>query len=505
MYLIISAFLCIFVNLSVCSYLEILINGKYPKFYYNSSFGLEHVNELGHHCPNYSVNGKYYMKYTPNRKLQNLTLYDSLQLGFVVALGGHSNGIYDYGKFGALNGLMSVWDSWMDNYFSLASNSSSLIVLFDERDYHRLNFSSSKSEYLDSIAINNMGAKPVDCVRLRHTTNGHEANTAYSSARIDNDKLSKYIQKGCSNDLHLDQNYKVYFIDVKSSDNNTDNLNDQPVFLFAAVHKFPPPEWASGINMTEEDKLYSDWRPGRLRRAFQTNYGYVKLTNWYSYHMMKLSILDFFDYVGKLDSDVKFTSPFPTLDLPHRLAANQAKVLVTHDGWYNDAPQVCQGLGLCLNAFIDNENKYCRKTNPLSTNIEITPAGYESHSIFWDKKMLTTFRSHFTILWLGIYQSPESMKLAKFWNDFHPHGMWDYRWGDQQWWPRPLAMFSHDGSTDSDFDHFLVLDCENGTFMSHKPWPLFGTLKSTDYFHPDGLSQAIRTERYNNAAKKFIY
>jgi hypothetical protein len=20
-------------------------------------------------------------------------------------------------------------------------------------------------------------------------------------------------------------------------------------------------------------------------------------------------------------------------------------------------------------------------------------------------------------------------------------GMWDYRWGDQQWWPRPIAMY----------------------------------------------------------------
>jgi len=66
---------------------------------------------------------------------------EKIHTAFILALGGHSagggTGIYNYGDYGALNGLMAVWDSWIDNYFSESSNTSSLILLFDERDFHR--------------------------------------------------------------------------------------------------------------------------------------------------------------------------------------------------------------------------------------------------------------------------------------------------------------------------------------------------------------------------------
>jgi hypothetical protein len=51
------------------------------------------------------------------------------------------------------------------------------------------------------------------------------------------------------------------------------------------------------------------------------------MTNWYSYHMLQLRILEFFDYGDKLDNDVSFVAPFPEHNFPHRLTRNQTYMM----------------------------------------------------------------------------------------------------------------------------------------------------------------------------------
>jgi hypothetical protein len=80
--------------------------------------------------------------------------------------------------------------------------------------------------------------------------------------------------------------------------------------------------------------------------------------------------------------------------------------------------------------------------------------------------------------------------------------MWEYRWGDQQWWPRPLAMFSS-GSAESDIDRYDDLDTDNERFIVHKDWPLFGTLPKTSYFRINGSTSQERKTLYIEAAKAF--
>lgn len=143
--------------------------------------------------------------------------------------------------------------------------------------------------------------------------------------------------------------------------------------------------------------------------------------------MLTLDILDFFDYVGKLDSDVTFNVPFPEPNLPRRMIEKQARVMLTHNNWYHDAPQVCNGLTLCLDSYITQENKICQSIYGGQRKYEWIARGEAAHGLFWEANMNTTFRSHFTLLWLGIYAAPETVAMAKFWNDFHPWGMWDYR------------------------------------------------------------------------------
>ena len=58
--------------------------------------------------------------------------------------------------------------------------------------------------------------------------------------------------------------------------------------------------------------------------------------------------------------------------------------------------------------------------------------------------------------------------MSKYWNDWHPFGQWDYRWGDQQWWPRPIAVFGT-GDLDKEIDRYDLINTDNG--MTHPPHP----------------------------------
>lgn len=285
--------------------IEIFIDRHTARAFPNVSLGLEHVPEYGHQCNLVGVkrslhkNGKYQaMTFTPNRRFQNDTVSDAIennvQLGFVLALGGHSNQYYDYGPFGGLNGLMALWDSWTENFFAQVSNSTSIVLLLDERDFKRQNFTKSVSEYIDKIVIGNMGAKAAECVVNRQQ---HRFHNSPRNIRHSPHVKRRPIPSGCtSNSLNLDQGYKVYHLDVRKSDSSA----QLPLIIFAGVHRFPVPDWAKN---EDEERLFVHWRPRRMGR-FKTNYGYVKMTNWYSYHMLNLQILDYFDYAGKLDNDV---------------------------------------------------------------------------------------------------------------------------------------------------------------------------------------------------------
>lgn len=135
--------------LTVCrAYLDIYIPDFGNRVFTNVSLGLEaDLARHGHQCS--PEDGKkravgahgdsLSMTYTPNRRRQEDTLHDAhlqkLQLAFVVALGGHRMGGYNYGASGSINGLGAVWDSWTDHFMTHTSNTTSLIFLLDERDF----------------------------------------------------------------------------------------------------------------------------------------------------------------------------------------------------------------------------------------------------------------------------------------------------------------------------------------------------------------------------------
>ncbi len=250
--------------------------------------------------------------------------------------------------------------------------------------------------------------------------------------------------------------------------------------------------------------------------------------------MMRLDILDYFDYASKLDNDVSFVSPFPDLNLPHTMAQGEHLMLVTQNGWYNDDPRISQGVQHCLFSYVVEESKYCQavydkvKNSPnggmlkfptsfadslassggkntlVYPHIEFVPSGY-NESTFFNTNFNTTFRAHFLVYWLGLYTAPETVHMAKYWNFWHPRGMWDFRWGDQQWWPRPIAYFGS-GNLDKEIFHYDLINTDNEKYVVHKQWPRWGTIPKTNYYNnTHGSTKKDRDELYKIASKPFIY
>jgi hypothetical protein len=197
--------------------IELFMERNVFRLFPNVSYGLEHSEENGHQCNTDGKKrvhhrlGENHLGYTPNRRRQEDTLNDAIrnhiQLGFVLVLGAHDSGAYNYGPGGSLNGIMGVWDSWVDNFFSYTSNSSSLVLLLDERDFRNQNYTKSKGDYLDNIVVNNMGAKPVDCVNLLGSSSYHKgrskkisqaalSNLQAAGAGAGQDRQRRQLQQG---------------------------------------------------------------------------------------------------------------------------------------------------------------------------------------------------------------------------------------------------------------------------------------------------------------------
>ena len=509
----ISLILLGFIHSVLClNVLDFSIDGLPNRVFPNVSLGLRFADEST--C---KWNQKT-MTYTPNRRSQESTVADAarnhIQMAVVLVVGGHSDKYYDYGPAGSINGLMAVWDSWLENFFTYTSNTTSLVLLFDERDFKKQNYTKSTHTYLDNILIHNMGAEPVDCVHMRHRPgatiesvyNHHHTHQSGrtrpmnhppghpSHVRKPNSRIPRIHRDGCSNELLLDQGYRIYYIDVVNS--TIGNVHQKPLIIYASVHKFPLAEW---VKEEEEENLFKTWKPWRLPGRFPTNYAYVKYTNWYSYHMLNLQLLDFFDYAGKLDNDVSFVAPFPEPNLPLRLASKETKMMVTQNGWYYDDPRVAQGVHQCLTSWTNEQSKLCSSTGSST----LIPGGIQN-SVFWESNLNATFRAHFLTFWLGLYTAPETYSLAKYWNDWHPRGMWDYRWGDQQWWPRPIAMFGT-GDINREIDHYDEINTDNNKYLVHKLWPRYGTIVKGRYFNESGSTKADRDAVYAVTSKPFIY
>ena len=97
--------------------------------------------------------------------------------------------------------------------------------------------------------------------------------------------------------MQLDEGYRVYYIDVAAHPNATSPMQS-PFVIFASVRNFPNPAWADVKTDEDEDTLDVHWRPKGLPSRFNTNYAYVKMTNWYAHHLLQVGYWINISYLG---------------------------------------------------------------------------------------------------------------------------------------------------------------------------------------------------------------
>lgn len=457
----------------------------------NASLGLENDELLSHQClPSGKLRKTQSMSYTPNRRLQNATLglaeAHSLQTAYVVVLGGQDI----FGLNGPINMVVAAWDSWVKYFLPAVSNHSALVLLFDERDYRKQTHSNTTEAYLDNILIRNFGARPVDCVHR---------SEASDKSPVDGNH-SHHHAAHCSYILHLDCKYSVYSYPVNhttfdSSTNTTTHHPTRPFLIFAAVHHFPPPAWAKN---EDEEKLFTSWHLPMFPLPL---YAYVKMTNWYIYHLLNLRVLDYFDYVGKIDIDVAFTQAFPEPNLAGKMASAGAQLLMTHKQFLVEPLTIVKGVKAAQMSYIEQESARCSASEFEAGGTKQLLPGGRGDPLFWEGEFQKTFKSHLMVAWLGLYQSPEVKAMAKHFNDFHPGGMWVNRWGDQEWWPRPLATFGV-GQTEKEILKVWEIDEDLGWYVVHKNFPRYWTLQHVAYYDPiHGSTPESRERAYKKYAE----
>ena len=104
-------------------------------------------------------------------------------------------------------------------------------MLLDERDFMKQNHTKIKEKYVDVLLRDNLGADPVECVKIHPNRMDHQHVGSFTKRR-----RSRNRHPHCDNKLLLDQTYYVYSFDVSRYSNSTEQA---PLIIFVAVHDFP--------------------------------------------------------------------------------------------------------------------------------------------------------------------------------------------------------------------------------------------------------------------------
>ena len=170
----------------------------------------------------------------------------------------------------------------------------------------------------------------------------------------------------------------------------------------------------------ESMKVAEHLRPPSYKSCHRSHKAVYSLgTKWYSYEMLNLEALDYFDFVWKLDTDTGFAAPMRQT-IADYLVSNGGYWLSTGSGPKYDTPG-------CTTSLPDATESYLRAagcSKALLKHQELT------HPY--------TFGSCFVGGWLGLLQSPQFLSYAQFWWTWP--GGWTHRWGDQQFWTHALAV-----------------------------------------------------------------
>lgn len=280
-----------------------------------------------------------------------------------------------------------IVEGWHDHF--LYPHQTKLIILLDQRVGGRV-----RAGDLAAVA-NKLGLVQADCARDNATANS------------------------CAALRKMDGGYALYTLTSPRT----------PGFshvLLGATH-VRLPEWAANMSVDALDR----WRtPGCIHAPIE----YVIGCAWYVHDMMRLRVLDFFDFVYKVDDDIGFVRRMP--EDPAALMASEHKL------FFKTSPDNARDSAICAvnslafqTAYLRAEGARCGDGRGLRARGEGAPS--------WQEDTVSVY-GNFVGMWLGYFASPQLLHFSDAWLTY-PNGTWVYRWTDQQYWPRALALVDEGG------------------------------------------------------------
>ena len=118
-------------------------------------------------------------------------------------------------------------------------------------------------------------------------------------------------------------------------------------------------------------------------------------TKWYTLEMLRLEVLDAFDFFAKVDVDVFWLQ---AVDLAAVAAAQRAHWLHSFDVESAFSPRCSRTLHSLLPAYL-----------------EAAGCGEAHAAAAAARDPRTTFYSNFVMGWLGLFQSPQLLGFAQYW------------------------------------------------------------------------------------------
>lgn len=215
----------------------------------------------------------------------------------------------------------------------------------------------------------------------------------------------------CQHMHRLDEGYDVLFVPIEGKN---------PFMIYLGFRDFEKPF------KTVRDGEEFDWAK-RVPGCHGTfRYSYVLMTNWYANSMLQLEMLDYFDFFMKIDDDIKFLKPLDEDFINDRVVPKRSVLFHTMETF--DHAVCAVNLNHAVSSFLSSESSLCQRSLVAVRNDDV----------FKDETSI--YYSNFMGGWLGLFTSPEMLHFSNFWYNYEP-GMWEHRWGDQQFWTKAVGLF----------------------------------------------------------------
>eukprot|EP01065_Artemidia_motanka_P027078 TRINITY_DN32312_c0_g1_i1.p1 TRINITY_DN32312_c0_g1~~TRINITY_DN32312_c0_g1_i1.p1 ORF type:complete len:642 (+),score=192.83 TRINITY_DN32312_c0_g1_i1:56-1927(+) len=172
---------------------------------------------------------------------------------------------------------------------------------------------------------------------------------------------------------------------------------------------------------------------------------YVQGTSVFTYELLKDGRLREYDFLIKLDWDIRFFRTLREQLIPQVV---DAKAIGFHTGFANNGNGCSRGTQISMDTYAESQGTRAKSAGDWL---------YENEALAWHSALFG--------LWTGLLFSKEYQDLMNaLRNGPHALSWFRYRWTDQSVWPKVVGYFHHDMAT-------ALLDMRHMRWNPHAPRP----------------------------------